>query len=77
MKRIEKWIQKQEAYVMLYFMCALIALIIGRLTNITLAGLCSVFILPFLMYLLQNVMEKTDESWGRYRYIFYCRFEAE
>ena len=64
MKRVEKWFQKQDTYMILYFMCVLIALIIGMLTNITLAGLCSVFILPFLMYLLQNVMEKKQMNRG-------------
>lgn len=64
MNRIEKWVQKQDNYMILYFMCVLIAPIIGRLTNIALAGLYSVFILPFLMYLLQNVIEKKQMNRG-------------
>lgn len=64
MNRIEKWVQKQDNYMILYFMCVLIAPIIGMLTNIALAGLYSVFILPFLMYLLQNVIEKKQMNRG-------------
>ena len=64
MKRVEKWFQKLDIFVILYIICVPIALIIGMSQSIILAGLCSVFVLPFLMYLLQNVMEKKQMNRG-------------
>lgn len=64
MKRIKKWFQKQETYEILCFTCICIVLIMIKFKNIILAGLFSVFILPYFMYLLQNVMEKKQMNRG-------------
>lgn len=62
MKRIKKWFQKQDIYVILYCLCVIISVLVGILKDVLFAGLCSVFILPFLMYLLQNIMEKKQNN---------------
>ncbi|MGN1275376.1 MAG: hypothetical protein ACI4UK_00100 [Floccifex sp.] len=58
MKRVEKWFQKQDTYEILFFLCVLIAFFTGVFENKMSAGVYSVFILPFLIYLLKNAVEK-------------------